>query len=107
MNLNFWKKLPYWLKGGIIGGGVTLVFVGLAYACPFFSPNDGWGCAFSFYIPLIPFFPLLDNMEIVRSFVQAIPFALLPILYIAIWFTVGSLVGFFVGYIKSKNKLAQ
>lgn len=107
MFMSFWKKIPYWLKGGIIGGGVTLIFVGLAYTCPFFSPDDGWGCAFSFYIPLIPFLPLLDNMEIARSFFQAIPFALLPIFYVVMWFIIGSLIGVVAGYIKSKKKNSQ
>ncbi len=99
--------MPYWLRGGIIGGGIALILIGFAYACPFISPDDSWGCTFSFYIPLIPFLPLLDNVEAVRSFFQDIPFALLPIFYIAILFIVGSFIGAILGYLKSKKKSTQ
>ncbi len=28
-----WKKWPYWLRGGVIGGGIGLVFAALTTSC--------------------------------------------------------------------------
>ena len=99
--------MPYWLKGGIIGGGLTLLSIGLAYACPFLTPDNDWGCALSFYIPMIPFIPLFDNVEIIReianSFFQNSPFILIHIVSIAVWFIVGSLIGTLVHFTRQKK----
>jgi hypothetical protein len=87
-----WHKWPYWLRGGVIGGGIALFLTILGFSCEAY---------FDFKYPgglpvlCLPF-------EIVW-----VPTFILPGGYIAsvlFWFLVGSFVGVIVEKIKSKKK---
>ena len=96
-----WKQFPYWLKGGVIGGGVTLVSVILFYSCLLFV---GWQVnfvclPFLFVSPMFPFIDLFDN----NPFLHTLPRFSFEVLGIIIWFIIGALIGAFVDYIKSRK----
>ncbi len=101
-----WKQFPYWLKGGMIGGGVTLVSVILFYSCVLFVAGRqvNFVCLpFLFVSPMFPFIDLFDN----NPFLRTLPRFSFEVLGIIIWFIIGALIGAFVDYIKSKKKNMQ
>ena len=102
-----WKHWPYWLKGGVIGGGVTIISVALFYSCTLLDTSHGsFLCLpFLFISPMFPFAILFDKLD--QIFQYQLPFILLPVVSIVSYFIIGSLVGSLIGYIKSKNKVAQ
>jgi len=103
--MKFWKNWPYWLRGGVIGGGITFIFVTLFYSCSWLTPPDSWACLIPLFVsPMFPVAVLFDN----KFFSNDIPFVLLPVFSVTIWFFVGTLIGAFVGYLKSKkNNVVQ
>ncbi|MDO8590612.1 MAG: hypothetical protein Q7R65_01395 [bacterium] len=98
-----WKHWPYWLKGGVIGGGVTIISIGSLYTCTWVTTPGGFLCLpFLFISPMFPFLDLFDT----NPYLRALPFSL-EITSIIFWFLVGSLIGALVGHIKSKKKTTQ
>lgn len=93
----FWKQLPYWLKGGVVGGGVVFISVVLTQFCeyqilvPGYS-GLGFEC-FPFAVPWIPFW-FIPNFVSLKIYEGAV---------ILIWFASGSVLGYLFGYIKSKK----
>lgn len=102
INMN-WKHWPYWLRGGVVGGGVALGFYLLAYMC--FLVGGDYFCLI-FYIagPIYPAGLFLNLFEPVFNYSSAVVEASAPILSVPIWFIFGSLIGALAGSIKSKNK---
>lgn len=97
--MNF-KKWPYWFKGGVIGGGITFVFVLLFYGCTWITTPGGFLCLpFLFISPMSPFIDLFDTNPYFHSF----PGFSMEITSIIFWFIIGSLIGALVGYIKSRK----
>ena len=94
-----WNKWPYWLKSGVITGGIAIISVTSASLCEYLIPvpwRTGLGqeCIPS-AIPWIPFWftPLAS--------ITTIPFYIFGTL---IWFTIGSLIGAIITHIKSRRQ---
>lgn len=102
-----WKNWPYWLRGGVIGGGVTVVSVALFYSCTLLDTTHGsFLCLpFLFISPMFPFAILFD--ELGPIFQYQLPFILMPVISIISWFIIGSFFGVLIGYIKSRKKIVQ
>jgi len=107
-----WKQWPYWLKGGVIGGGVAFLFYFLLYGCFFATSIDlkpgevgsTYYCLVFFVIsPIYPVGLLLNLLGPIFDYSSGFVEAYAPILSIPIWFIIGSIVGALVGYIKIKK----
>ena len=103
-----WKKWPYWLRGGVIGGGITLVFVISFYSCGLIATGYSAFACFAFVLvgPTYPAVKLLDVIGSIFNFKLDGIFAEMygPVLSILVWFIIGSLIGVLVDYIKLENK---
>lgn len=95
-----WKNWPYWLRGGIIGGGVTLIFAILTQFCEYLVVTPGYtGLGLEclpFAIPFIPLWPFNSFLKF-----SNILFILLACIT---WFLIGSFIGLLIRYIKLKKK---
>ncbi|MDO8482894.1 MAG: hypothetical protein Q7S86_03695 [bacterium] len=102
-----WKHWPYWLRGGVIGGGVTLLFVVLFYSCGLFdTDSESFFCLpFIIVSPSFPFAILFDKLNPI--FQYQLPFIIMPVVSVLSWFIFGSFVGLLVGHIKRKKNLVQ
>ncbi|MDO8590678.1 MAG: hypothetical protein Q7R65_01730 [bacterium] len=92
-----WKHWPYWLRGGVVGAVFVLLSSILSFSCLylFTSPGSwGLGCV-PFEIPWIPFW-FIPNFT-------SLPLISYEVIVGGSWFLLGSLVGAFVGFIKSKK----
>ena len=96
--MNKWKNWPYWLRGGAVGIIIALISFGMTQLCQNFiatQGSSGFGLeCIPLAIPWIPlwFFPIVNFATIYFL-----------IIGIVIWFVVGSLIGLFIAYIKSKK----
>jgi|SRR3989344_6594889 len=101
MNLKFWKKWPYWLRGGVIGAVVTLIFLAFFYSCVLNATLGAVaGCgSILVFSPIIPIVFLFDQFSNDRT-----PFAIIPIASVLVWFVVGALLGVLHGWSKSRKK---
>ncbi|MDO8482896.1 MAG: hypothetical protein Q7S86_03705 [bacterium] len=95
-----WKHWPYWLRGGVIGGTVEVLFSGfLGEAC------NSLGCLIGSYGPLIFVLKLLEFMSVPVVDFDFSSFSVLGrVLIFLTWFLYGAVIGLLVGYIKSKRK---
>ena len=113
-----WKKWPYWLKGGVIGGGVALAFVAVWYGCALYGDSTGRpgeiGNAFlclSVFFLTPASFPTMQLMNFVGQGVSIAPVTLIeliflyaPIVNILVWFLLGGFIGSIVGHYRVKEK---
>ncbi|MBI2889052.1 MAG: hypothetical protein HYY10_03975 [Candidatus Liptonbacteria bacterium] len=99
-----WKRWPYWLRGGAIGGGTALIYLVLLYTCP----GGGFGCLIFFYVigPVYPVAWLMTLVSPVFNYGDAFAEAYAPIVSVPFWFVLGSIIGLVVGYVKSKKRIA-
>jgi|SRR3989344_1029956 len=95
----FWKNWPYWLRGGVVGAGVTLISWALTNACTKIIVVPGYdGLGFEclpfalIWFPFWPFDVLTSLPDILYIFIGTI-----------FWFVVGSLIGLIIGKLKSKK----
>jgi len=92
-----WKQLPYWLRGGVIGGGVTIVSYILTSSCEYLVVVPGYSGlgfeCFPFAIPWMPFWfvPSITSLSTINY----------GITVFAIWFIIGSLIGALWNHIKN------
>ena len=93
-----WKQWPYWLRGGVIGGGITLLSYVLSISCLYFlTSTDSWGLeCLPFAIPWIPFWFVPDLTSLSLSSVNY------GIIVVAIWFLAGSVIGATWNHIKNR-----
>ncbi len=96
-----WKQWPYWLRGGVIGGGIIVLSSILSLSCLYFlTPPTSWGFeCLPFAIPSLPIIEVLLLSPTTYSFSSATVLSI----EVAIYFILGSLIGAFVGYIKKKK----
>jgi|SRR3989344_7677296 len=101
----FWKRMPYWLRGGVVCGGVTIASAILAFGCPqmvylFLGNDPGFVCLpFVFISPLFPIYIIWERIQ----FFDKLPFLLSPLFGTIVWFLLGSFAGFLIGLIKKKS----
>ncbi|MDO8590679.1 MAG: hypothetical protein Q7R65_01735 [bacterium] len=95
-----WKHWPYWLKGGVIGGGITIISIIIVYSCGLFD-SDYFCLVPLFFSPMYLVVALLDNLE--SFFNITISFEIWMLISVVIWFAIGSFIGSLVGFIKSKK----
>lgn len=100
--MKFWKDMPYWLRGGVIGGGITLVSIIFFYSCVLLDNSSGsFLCLpFLFFSPMLPFINLFDTSPYLRT----LPFFSMEITSMVVWFIVGALIGTFIGYKKRARR---
>ena len=96
--------MPYWLRGGVITGTISIFSVGILFGCSYFLNfvfgEEGFACVpFAIISPLLPFYLLWDR----NLFFHSLPFLLSPLFGTIIWFLLGSFAGFLIGLIKKKS----
>ena len=109
-----WKHWPYWLRGGVIGGGAALLFYLLLNGCSLLA-GIGLGpgeVGFTYYCLVFyvvsPIFPagwllsfLLPAFGYSSGFVEAYA----PILSVPAWFIGGVFIGVLIDFLKNKKSL--
>ena len=104
--MNF-KKWPYWLRGAVIMGGITLISYLLYYSCAITDTNgapESWKCLpFIVFSPMLPFGMLFDTNPFLNSLPKDQILFLWPIVSIVGWFIIGALIGLIVDYVKYKK----
>lgn len=103
--MKFWKNWPYWLRGGVIGGGVTLLYVLLVYSCDYTTSGySSLDCGLTFLVfgPIYPIFLL--GVFFVGTLDIPSPFETLMMISVVAWLIIGALIGLLVGYLKSRKK---
>jgi hypothetical protein len=103
-----WNKWPYWLRGGTIAGVATFLSFLLYLSCSIQTINnsgpESWACLPYLVIsPMLPFAMLIDNYPSFFNLFKIDQLQLLSIISIISWFIIGSLIGLFIDYIKSKK----
>ncbi len=98
-----WKKWPYWLRGGVIGGGIALVSTILTHFCEF--QGLGPDCVlvsipWLILVPVLLWHPPFSNLPLAAFYPFTIPIG------IGIYFFLGAVVGGWVGYLK-KHKVRK
>ena len=103
-NMKFWQNWPYWLKGGVIGGGVGIIYETLLYSCSLISSWGSFGCGVAVLVagPLYPVWWLESKMPMFYVFEQVELYRQLT--DITILFVFGSIVGILINYFKSNKK---
>ena len=93
--MKFWKKWPYWLRGGVMAGGVTSIWTLIFYLC-------GWVVnSFVCIIPLLfsPMYPiqiLINRFQSILNFSPQLSFEANILITIIIWTVVGTVIGFLI-----------
>ena len=107
-----WNRTPYWLRGGVIGGGIALICYLLVYGCfnyiGFLLGSGAEEIVLQCFILYVvgPIFPTGWFIVLAGSlFGDYGLFAEVysPILSIPAWFIMGSLVGMVIGLFKNKK----
>lgn len=102
-----WKHWPYWLKGGVIGGGVAVLFVFLYLPCEQAAlrtfRESGGGADFTDLKCLSLEWPMLPIQIVIPSFINTFSGATLIVVSILLWSFIGSLIGVLISRIKSKK----
>src|SRR3989344_3025064 len=98
-----WKKWAYWLRGGIICGGIFVLLLVVIYSILFWAPEEpdwSWSLLFQLVnLSLFPSSPILECLfpsmvENTKAF-QAFNFV--------VFFITGSLIGGIIGLFKNKK----
>ncbi len=91
-----WKKWPYWVRGGVIGGGVALLSTVVSFlVC---SSPDLLCTVLSFQtFPLLPLVPFTINIpnDLFSAFVV--------IGSTVVWFLIGAILGGVIGRLEKKK----
>ena len=97
------KKWPYWLRGGIIGGGVAILSGVFLYFCVLMS--KGWGVLGCAYFLIFEFYPAnwFKNSLGVRDIYFSSPTASFTG-SIIVWFIIGAFIGFLIDLLIALKK---
>lgn len=97
--MKFWKKWPYWLRGGIIGGGIALVCIFVFYLCAWNVFGDaGYRCAYFLVFQIFPITWISNFLgPLWEIYYQSVLGG------VVVWFFIGSLVGAFIDFIKKRK----
>jgi len=93
-----WTTWPYWLRGGVISGTVSIISFAAAISClfghiPFISGGFGLGCFLTVGLPWLYFYMHPTGTFIPDSVIVGV----------ALYFVIGSLIGAFVGVTIKKS----
>ena len=104
-----WSRIPYWLRGGLIVGAITLASAFLLYSCDSLinatvhdisGESVGFVCLpFALISPMLPF----ETIVYLNPISYGLPTISLPIISVIFWFIIGSCIGGIVQYIKSRK----
>src|SRR3989338_3279021 len=99
--MNFWKNWPYWLRGGVVGGGIVILSLTLGFSClHFLISGESYGIeCIPLALPWIPFW-FVPN-------ISSLPGISYEIILFITWFVIGSLVGLFIGYTKRNIEIGR
>jgi hypothetical protein len=88
----------------VIGGGLALFFVAIAYpSCSYFGALHLF--CFVLSAPMLPFiFLLYFDSPVVYVFLKPV---LLPLVTVALWFFIGSLIGLIVARIRARREASS
>lgn len=106
-----WKKWPYWARGGITGGVVSVVYTGITYFI--YYPRDcgpNGLCDLAFSLLNVHIFPIMNVIENFtnRSYIDySLPIQVFQFLLSSLitGLIFGFLIGLLYGKIKYRNKL--
>ncbi len=102
-----WKKWPYWLRGGVIGGGVALLFVVLFFSCSLVITPGGFLCLpFILVSPLYPIAMFIDSIPDNHRVLPPL-FLTLPILSFLLWFIVGAAIAATIKLVKKDSQATK
>lgn len=110
----FWKTWPYWLRGGVVGGGIALMYAILLYSCAYTVTGydvfrcmglfELWGPAHPVGLAMAYFQPIFNY-----SWIWAEGYS--SFIAIPVWFFIGAECGALytmfwalIEYVKSKIK---
>jgi len=97
---NWFTSKPHWLKGGIVGVIISSILSFLYFMCLVsIEAEASLVCLFSFWPGVILYFRFMDFFY---QFGETIYLISIVIPHLIIWTTVGVLVGWVVGRVKSK-----
>ncbi|MES2088040.1 MAG: hypothetical protein V4467_03550 [Patescibacteria group bacterium] len=100
-----WKHWPYWIKGGIIAGGITALFSIAYYGCvhtSIYAASSGYACLpFIETSPLYPFVSFFDRAYPELS--DALSLLIITLCSVVTWSIVGVFFGFLYGKIKNRK----
>ncbi|MBM3256921.1 MAG: hypothetical protein FJY98_01155 [Candidatus Liptonbacteria bacterium] len=95
-----WKKWPYWLRGGVIGGVIALISSILTHICEF--QGIGLDCVLVGF-PWLVLTPIFLWQLPFFNFALITLYPLTILIGIGIYFFLGSFVGNIIGYIKKRK----
>jgi len=96
------KKLPYWLKGGLILGTIFLITPILSIITSFII-KDSWR-GFIIILIRVSLFPVLQLMVLQADGPPvASLLVIIAVINVIFWFLIGCLMGWIIGKIKRKN----
>ncbi len=103
-----WKNWSYWLRGGIIGGGLVIVYLTLIRISRYLLASDSDILAeiivLSHILLEFPIIPIVENFRPLGELLSRNN-VIISFLIIAIpWFIIGAIVGFIIGKIKQRKK---
>lgn len=102
INKELWKSLPYWLKGGIIGGLISVVFVILYFSC--FILSGSYSClVFATYGPMYFSAQLANYFSDYFGYDWIFAEAYAWLISIPLTILVTLIVGLLIGFIKSRK----
>lgn len=106
-----WKHWSYWLRGGLVAGGIALAYLLLLYSCGAANsflhggPED-WGFSmlcmglFGELGPTMPTVWFLSALQPILHFSDALIEVYAPALSVLVFFVVGTVIGAFLGLLK-------
>jgi hypothetical protein len=96
-----WKEWPTWLKGGVIGLILSVLFlIGLIICASSSLGSGSYGCI-NFIFPLFFGAFMASILNIQNKFVG---YFVIGFTNLIIYFLIGALIGWIVGKIKNRNK---
>lgn len=101
-----WKHWPYWLRGGVIGGGVALIYAVLLYSCAYsVSGYAVFGCMglFQLWGPAYPVGLIIAYFQPIFNYSWIWAEGYSTFIAVPVWFVFGSLIGTFIGFVKNKK----
>ena len=94
-----WKNWPYWLKGGVIGGGIYIIWyiIQIGYTTLTANIRNPW-------INLPIYYTSFPVTSLNNYFMSLGFYYLMPFLLLIYYFLLGAIIGFIIDRIKGRKK---